>query len=300
MAPQKSLSTIAWGLLFTMGVIWGGSFLANRAALTTVPVFTVVAVRVGIAAMCMWGWVLYRRIPVGLSASDAGRFLLLGFLNNAIPFSLIVWGQQHITSGLASIINASTAIFTVLFAAIAFADERLTWNKALGVLLGFTGVSVAIGIHEITHFNPRSLGQLACVGAALSYAVAALFGRVAFAGYRPEVIAASMLTGSAVIMIPATLWFEAPDLSTISLTSGAALIYLAVVATALAYVLYYRTLALAGAGNLSLVTLLVVPVAITLGALVYDERLSTDAFVGFAILAVGMVLIDGRIVKRKI
>jgi drug/metabolite transporter (DMT)-like permease len=138
------------------------------------------------------------------------------------------------------------------------------------------------------------------VGAALSYAVAALFGRRVFSGFRAEVIAAAMLTGSAVIMIPAALWQDGFTLTAASPTSIAGLIYLSVVATALAYVLYYRTLALAGAGNLSLVTLLVVPVAIGLGAIVYDETLSTEAFIGFGVLAIGMVLIDGRVLRRKI
>ena len=300
MTQQKSLSALAWVLLLTMGVIWGGSFLANRMALETVPVFSVVAVRVGVAAVCMWAWVIWRKIPVSIGAFDAGKFLILGFLNNAIPFSLIVWGQQHISSGLASIINASTAIFTVFLASIFFSDERLSLNKALGVILGFLGVSIAIGLDAVTEFNLGSFGQLACVGAALSYAVAAMFGRGAFSGFRAEVIAAAMLTGSAVIMIPAALWKDGLALTQASPTSIAGLIYLSVIATALAYVLYYRTLALAGAGNLSLVTLLVVPVAIGLGAIVYDETLSTEAFIGFGVLAIGMVLIDGRALRRKI
>jgi len=299
MIVQKSISPGAWALLFTLAFIWGGSFLANRLALEEVGVFTTVAFRVTGAAIALWIYVIVRKLEVPLHPKALFAFLVLGFLNNAVPFSLIVWGQQYIPSGLAGILNASTAIFTVLLATFAFSDERLTKRKALGVALGFIGVATAIGLNNLQTLDLRSMGQLALIGSSIAYAVSALIGRVAFNAIRPEVSAAGMLTGASIFMIPLALWSEgAPSFDYAAVTWGA-LIYLAVISSAIAYMLYYIVMKLAGAGNLSLVTLLVAPVAIVLGAVVYQESLAPNAFAGFALLAMGLIIIDGRLWKGK-
>lgn len=293
--PQQRLDAKAWVLLVLLSAIWGASFLSNRAALAEVGVLTTVAFRVVGAAMALWLWIGLRRLPVPRDPAFLWRFALMGILNNVIPFTLIVWGQKHVDSGLASILNAATAIFTVLVVTLVFADERLTMRKAAGVMLGFAGVAVAMGLSALTAFNPASLGQLAILGASLSYALAATFARVAVRGLRPEVAAAGMLTAAAIVMVPAALILEgAPGLHYRPAT-WAALAYLAFVASALAYLLYYAVLSLAGAGNLSLVTLMIPPFAIALGALVYDEALAPLAWIGFALLAVGLLILDGRL-----
>lgn len=262
-------------------------------------VFTTVAFRVTGAAIALWIYVIIRGLEVPLHPKALLAFLVLGFLNNAVPFSLIVWGQQYIPSGLAGILNASTAIFTVLLATFAFSDERLTKRKALGVALGFIGVATAIGLNNLQTLDLRSMGQLALIGSSIAYAVSALIGRVAFNAIRPEVSAAGMLTGASIFMIPLALWSEgAPSFDYATVTWGA-LIYLAVISSAIAYMLYYIVMKLAGAGNLSLVTLLVAPVAIVLGAVVYQESLAPNAFAGFALLAMGLIIIDGRLWKGK-
>ncbi|MCB2116800.1 MAG: DMT family transporter [Rhodobacteraceae bacterium] len=293
--PQQRLTPRAWGLLLLLSAIWGASFLSNRAALEEVGVATTVAFRVAGAAVALWLWIAARRLPVPRDPAYLWRFPVMGLLNNVIPFSLIVWGQQHVPSGLASILNATTAVFTVLVVTFVFPDERLTARKMLGVLLGFLGVAVAMGASALAAFDLASLGQIAILGASLSYAFAATFARHATRGLRPEVAAAGMLTAGALVMVPAALLIDGLPTLAYHPATWAALIYLALCASALAYLLYYAVLTLAGAGNLSLVTLLIPPFAITLGALVYDEALAPRAYAGFALLALGLLILDGRL-----
>ncbi len=296
--PQHTVSLTAWGLLALLAVIWGGSYLSNRVALEQVPVFTTVAFRVGGAALALWAYVWVRGLAVPVTPRLAVSFLGMGVLNNVIPFSLIVWGQQHIASGLAGILNASTAILSVLLAGLVFADERLTVAKGLGVAFGFAGVVVVIGPDAMGDLNIASLGQLAMIGAAVSYALSSTFARLTLQGLRPEVSAAGMVTGASVVMIPLALTVDGwPGLDYSGATWGA-LAYLALMSSAFAYVIFYRILTLAGAGNLQLVTLLVGPVAVVLGALVYAEALQPTDYAGFAVIAVGLIIIDGRAVQR--
>ena len=292
---QQHLTPRAWGLLLLLALIWGGSFLSNRAALAEVGVLTTVAFRVGGAALALWLYVLWRGLPVPRGGRAAATFLVIGLLNNALPFTLIVWGQTRVDSGLAAIINAATAIFAVLISAMLFPDERLSPRKALGVTLGFLGVALAMGLSHLLAFDPRSVGQLAILGASLAYACAAAYGRGATRGLRPEVSAAGMLTGASVVMVPLALWQEGMPALGYAPATWAALGYLAFAASALAYLLYYAVLQSAGAGNLSLVTLMIPPVAIVLGAAVYGESLHLSAHLGFGLLALGLLILDGRI-----
>ena len=293
-----TLSPKAWALLLLLASIWGASFLSNRIALEEVGVMTTVAVRVLGASVALWLWIWARGIPTAIRPRHLVVFLVMGCLNNAIPFSLIVWGQQHIESGLAAILNASTAIFTVLLAAIVFADEKLTLRKAAGVALGFAGTVTAIGYGHLSALSATSLGQLAILGSSTSYAVAAIFARRAFQGLRAEVSAAGMLTGASLVMVPAAIWSEGLPQTLPAPITLAALAYLALMASAAAYILYYRVLALAGAGNLSLVTLMVAVIAIVLGALWYGEALPLRAYAGFLLLSLGLAVIDGRLPRH--
>jgi drug/metabolite transporter (DMT)-like permease len=290
---QQTLSPRAWGLLTFLALVWGGSYLSNRIALEEVPVFTTVAFRVTGASVALWLWVIARRLPLP-APRLALRFLGMGILNNVIPFTLIVWGQQHIASGLAAILNASTAVFAVLLAALVFPDERLTLRKGAGVLIGFAGVTVVVGPSALSTFDIASVGQLAMIAAAVSYALSSAYARIMLKGLRPEVQAAGMLTAASFIMVPLALWSDGPPALDYSPASWAALAYLALASSALAYIIFYRVLALAGAGNLQLVTLLVGPVAVVLGAVFYREALHINEYAGFAVIAVGLMVIDGR------
>lgn len=294
MTPQTHIPARAWAALLLLALVWGGSFLAIRTALDEIAPLASVLYRVVPAAAALWLYVLLRRLPVPRAPGAWAAFLLMGLLNNAIPFSLMAWGQLHITTGLTSILNAGTAVWGVLLASIVFAYERLTARKAVGVGLGFAGVATAIGWGALVSLDIRSLAQLAVLGGTLSYAVAGTFGRARLRGFAPEVAAAGMLTGAALVMIPLTLAVEGPPPLQLAPRTLLAIAYYALVATACAYLLYYRILALAGSGNLMLVTLMIPPVAITLGALVRGEALPPAALAGFALLALGLAVIDGR------
>lgn len=277
-----------------LALIWGGSFAANRLALGEVGVLTTVAFRVTGGAAVLWVWILWRRIPLP-PWGRAPALILMGLLNNVIPFTLIVWGQGHIPSGLASILNGATAIFTVLLAGLFFADERLSREKAVGVALGFLGVVLVIGTRAVSALDLTSLGQIAILGATLSYALAGLFARRWLHGIRPEVSAAGMLTGAALLIMPAALLHDGLPTLAYSAAAWAGLAYLAFVASALAYFLYYAVLRLAGVGNLSLVTLMIPPVSVVLGYFLFGERLQGNVYAGFAALALGLLIIDGRL-----
>jgi len=292
---QKSLSGRAWSELILLAFIWGGSFLSIRIALDEVGPLTSVAHRTGWAMIALWLVVFAMRLPIPRSPRIWLGFLGMGMLNNVIPFALMAWGQLHIETGLTSILNASTAIFGVLAAALFFADERMTLRKGVGVSIGFLGVATAIGLENFRNFDINSLAQLAIIAGTVSYACAAVWGRKFLGGLPPQVAAAGMLTGATLITIPLAWSVEGPLTLALQTDTILAIAYYALIATGGAYLLYYRVLAMAGSGNLMLVTLLIAPVAITLGALVRDEALSTNAFVGFGILALGLIILDGRI-----
>lgn len=295
---QQSVSPTAWGLMALLALLWGGSFAANRVVLGEVGVLTTVAFRVTGGAVALWVWIFWRRLPLP-SLNRVPALIIMGLLNNAIPFTLIVWGQGHIPSGLASILNATTAIFTVLMASLLFADERLSRDKAIGVALGFAGVVLVIGTNAISALDLTALGQIAILAATFSYALAGLFARRYLRGTRPEVSAVGMLTGAAFLIAPAALWQEGVPSLCYSAAAWGGLAYLALMASALAYVLFYAVLRLAGAGNLSLVTLMIPPVSVALGALMFGERLQGNAYAGFAALALGLLFIDGRLSRKS-
>ncbi|MGH1577170.1 DMT family transporter [Planktotalea sp.] len=296
MKTNKDISPLAWGLLALLALAWGGSFLSIRIALDEVGFLTSVAHRVGWAMCLLWGYVWLKGLPFPKESRIWIGFLGMGLLNNVIPFSLMAWGQLTIESGLTSILNAATAIFGVLLAAVFFVDERLTLRKAIGVGLGFLGVATAIGIQHLLAFNLQSLAQIAVIGGTISYALASIWARKRLAGLAPEVAAAGMLTGSTIIMLPAAWIIEGPMTLALKPITWAAIGYYVIIATALAYLLYYKILDLAGSGNLMLVTLLVPPVAIVLGAIFLGEALHPRAYVGFGLLALGLIILDGRAV----
>ncbi len=249
--------------------------------------------------LVLWGMVFALRLPIPRDPRIWFSFLVMGLLNNVIPFGLMTWGQLHVESGLTSILNAATAVFGVIVAAMVFADERLTVRKIIGVGLGFLGVATAIGLEQFLTFDLRSTAQLAILGGTISYAFASAWARKRLGNLPPQIAAAGMLTGSTLVLIPAALIIDGPVGFDLQPVTWAAIAYYALIATAGAYLLYYRVLAMAGAGNLMLVTLLIPPVAIVLGAWVLDEELPPRAFVGFALLGLGLLILNGKFGRRR-
>jgi len=226
-----------------------------------------------------------------------GAFFIMGALNNVIPFCLIVWGQTHIASGLASILNATTPIFSVILAHLLTKEERLTANRITGVLTGWVGVAVLIGIESLRGFGIEAIGQIAVLGAALSYACAAIYGR-RFKGIHPIILATGMLCGSTITMTPLALFIEQPWNLSPSAATLMALFGLSAISTSLAYIIYFRVLATSGPTNILLVTFLIPASAILLGTTVLGERLAWNVFVGMGMIFIGLIAIDGRLLSR--
>lgn len=297
---RASMTAAQWGLLGILAWLWGGSFFFNAVAVAEMPPFTLVAVRLGLACLTLWGVLLCSGTAVPRGRGLWGAFAAMGLINNAVPFSLIVWGQSHIASGTAAILNASTPLFGVVFAHWMTADERLTGGRLVGVLLGLAGVGVMMGGAGFAGGGIALLAELACLGAAVSYALAGLYGRRFHRmGVAPLATATGQLTASSLMLMPLALLVDRPwTLPVPSPAAIGALVAVAIASTALAYILFFRLLAGAGATNLMLVTLLVPVTAILLGVTVLGEPLLGRQIAGMALIALGLVAIDGRFAAR--
>jgi len=301
MTLQKSMGLTEWLMLILLSVLWGGSFFFMKVSLAELPTLTIVFSRVALAA-CTLGLLLKiigQPLPGGLKLWRA--FFLMGFINNLVPFSLLVWGMTQISSGLASILNATTPVFTILVAHFLTSDERISFNKIIGVLLGLAGVAVLIGIDAMSGFDQAILAMLACLGASLSYGLAATFGRQFKAmKVKPASVAFGQVTASSLMLFPIVLVVDNPwTLALPSLHTGLSLLALGVLSTALAYVLYFQILSRAGATNIALVTLLVPVSAIFLGWLILNETLQINHAVGMLLITFGLLAIDGRLLPRR-
>ncbi len=295
----RPMSAGVWGLIVLLSVVWGGSFFLTEIILTGMGPLTLVTGRVGIAAIGLW-------VVIAVRGEALPRFgwiwlalLVMGALNNVIPFSLISWGQTRIDSGVASILNATTPLFAVLVAHIFTQDEKLTARRLAGVCCGVAGVAVLIGPNAIMGLgNWREgalLGQCAGLAGALSYAFAGVFGR-RLRGLSPLVAAAGMLTGSTILMVPISMIVEQPQAGPFpGLVPLAAVAAIALVCTAFAYLLYFRILALAGATNLLLVTLLIPVSALFLGSVFLGEAITPSALAGIGMIGLGLLAVDGRV-----
>ncbi|MBB3966962.1 DMT family transporter [Rhizobium metallidurans] len=298
--PHKQMGLAEWGLLLVLSLLWGGSFLFNGILVKTLPPLTIVTGRVLIAAVALNLIVRATGHAMPRDGKSWAAFFVMGLINNMIPFCLIVWGQTHIASGLASILNATTPLFGVVVAHLLTADEKMTGNRLLGVLVGFAGVAYMIGFDALRDLGTNVLAQLAVLGAALSYSFAGIYGRrFRQMGMAPLLPAAGQVTASSVLMLPIALVADQPwTFAAPSAEAWMALLGLALLSTAVAYVLFFRILATAGATNLMLVTFLIPVSAILLGAAILGEQLQAKHLIGMAMIAIGLAAIDGRVFSR--
>jgi drug/metabolite transporter (DMT)-like permease len=293
-----TMSAREWALLLLLSGLWGGSFFFSKVALAELPPLTVVLGRVGLAAAALNLAVLAAGERMPASPRLWGLFAAMGLLNNLVPFSLIFYGQTQISSSLASILNATTPLWTVLLAHLFAADERITAGRLAAVLAGLCGVAVMIGPDALGGLGRDALAQLAVLGAAISYACAGIFGR-RFRGVPPLVTASGQVTATTLMMLPIALLADRPwALPPPSAVTWGALAGLALLSTALAYLIYFRLLASAGATNLLLVTFLIPVSALLLGTLVLGEQLDPRHFLGMALIGAGLAAIDGRLLGR--
>jgi drug/metabolite transporter (DMT)-like permease len=286
-----------WSALLTLSLLWGGSFFFVEVALAGLPALTIVWLRVALAAV-----ILAVVLRLGGVAFPSRRvwpaLMVMGLLNNAVPFTLFVLAQGAISGALASVLNATTPLFTVLVAHLATQDERITPAKAMGLGFGFLGVVVMLAGAEL---SGAGAAKLFCLAAALSYACAGVWGRrFRGLGVAPLATAFGQVTAAAVLILPVWLWQDAPwTLGWPGARVAGAVIGIAALSTALAYLIYFRLLASAGATNLLLVTFLIPVSATALGAIFLGERLLPQHLAGFALIVLGLAAIDGRIVRKR-
>lgn len=285
------MSGRVWIWLLSLSVLWGGSFFFAKVALGGLGPFAVVFGRVALAALA-----LNLLNPLGRRAPWRA-FFIMGALNNALPFTLIFWGQTHIASGLASILNATTPLFTVAVAHFLTDDEKMTGAKIGALATGAAGVTVLIGPSALLQPGDSFWGEAACLAAALSYAFAGIYGRRFKAmGIAPLDAAAGQVTASSLLILPIMLALEPPwAVSLPAAPVWAALAALALLSTALAYILYFRILAVAGATNLLLVTFLIPVTSVLLGTVFLQERLEARHLAGMALVGFALALIDSRL-----
>ena len=265
----RAMGPLTWALLIALSILWGGSFFFVGVALDALPPFTIVTLRVGLAALALNLVVVAVGLRMPTDLRTWAAFFAMGLVNNAVPFSLIVWGQTHIASGLASILNATTPLFTVVVAHVLTSDEKMSRGGVAGVLVGVAGVVVMIGPEMLGGLGTNVVAQIAVLGASLAYALAGVFGRrFGRMGVAPLLTATGQVTASTLLLIPVALVVDRPwTLAAPGAEIWAAVVALALLSTALAYVLYFRILASAGATNLILVTFLIPVSAIGLAAI---------------------------------
>jgi drug/metabolite transporter (DMT)-like permease len=285
-----------WLLLVVLSVLWGGAFFFVGVIGTTLPPFTVVLGRNGLAALVLLAYMRLRGGHIPTSLRLWGAFLVMGALTSLIPHSLIVWGQRHIASGLAAILVSTTPLFSVILTHFLTDEERMTSSRVAGVLLGLVGVIVLIGPEALWGVGHHGLAQLAVLGAALAYACSGVYGR-RFAALSPVVAAAGQITGTTALVLPLALAVEQPWTFHPTLVTWGAMLGLALVSTAAAGLLFFHILAVSGTTNVMLVNFLVPISAVLLGSLVLGEQLNWTIFAGMALVFMGLATIDGRLLS---
>ena len=293
------MSPRTWLLMMLLGLIWGGTFFLSEILLLEMTPFQIVFHRVSIAAIIMVIYITWRGKRLPRDKRSWFALAIMGLLNNAIPFSAIVFGQQYITGGLAAILNSTTAFFGVMLAGLFFKDERLTLRRLIGVIMGIIGVAIIIGMDVLSHLSLTSIGQLLIIVSSISYAFAGIWGRLQVKNLGVEVTATGMLISSSVWMLILATMVEGFPLEALSLRSTAAILTFSVVCTAIAYLLYFAILSAAGAANLTLVTIIIPPFALMLDAFALGEWVTGQQLLGFAIIASGLLVISGKLKFRR-
>jgi drug/metabolite transporter (DMT)-like permease len=295
-APK--LDGTGWALLLALAILWSLSFIFIKVAGEEIPVFTLVLVRVGLAALVLHAFVLASGRLYPTRRSVLLRYVAMGTLNNVIPFALIFYATASIGAGAASILNATSPIFALLVAHVATADEKVTPSKLVGILLGIAGVAAMVGPEALSGLTENLLPAGAMLVASFFYGVSAIFGR-GFRGIDATVSATCQLSASTLILLPIALVVDQPWSIAMpsAITIGSA-IALAIVSTSLAYVFYYQLIQRAGGTNTILVTLLIPVGGVFFGWILLGEAFTPAEAAGLILIGSGLLVIDGRVLAR--
>ena len=295
MPPSASPRDLA--LLVLLSSIWGGSYMLIKVAVVTVPPVTIAAGRILLAAVVLVAVVHARgeRLPSGARAWRP--FVVLAVFGNALPFTLIGWGELRVDSGLAAILTGAMPLGTVLLAHAFTSDERFTVNKLAGLALGFAGIGALVGPDALAGLGGDVLAQLAIVGAAMCYAMSTVYAR-RLRLLTPTVTAAAAMATAAALIVPFSLVLDAPWRLAPTATAIAAVVALGLVSTAAASLIFFRLVRTAGATFTSLVNYLIPPIGVIWGTLILDERLSAEAVAALALILAGIAVINRRAPRR--
>ena len=288
-----------WFLVILLGVFWGASFLFVEILLEYVTPFVVVYLRVAIASALLLIYILIRNIKFQFSRGDLFNLFVMGLLNNILPFLLIAYGQQSITGGLASILNANTSFMTILLVALFIPNEKLNFHRTIGVLIGILGVILAVDYQNIFQLNNDSVGQYLILLATISYSFAGIWAKLKLQNLPPVVSAAGMLTMSTIFLSPYILSTHFEELSSLNLDTLKYALGFALICTVFAYFIYFKILQNTGAGNLLICTIIIPPSSIILNSIFIGEVINTNEILGLLVIIVGLLVIDGRILGKK-
>jgi drug/metabolite transporter (DMT)-like permease len=292
--PDHRIDGRDWALLGVLSVLWGGSFFFNGVALRELPPLTLVLLRVALAALILLPVAWSYRIALPRTSAAWRPYFVIALLNNVLPFSLIVTGQTYIPSGLASILNATTPLFTVVVMAAA-GDEKLQMRRVVGVLAGLIGVVILRG-QDLGFNTSAGIGILLCLAGAFSYGLAALYARRKLSNSPPLATATFQLLASSLMMAVVAAWVERPwRIAMPGPTTWLAITGLAALSTALAYIVFFQILRRSGSTTVMLVTLLIPVTAILLGSLVLGESVSAREIIGALVIGSALLVIDGRV-----
>ena len=286
-----------WTLVFLLGFLWGASFLFVEILLNYISPFMIVYLRVSLASLILILYLILSKIKFQFSFLLVFNFFIMGMLNNVFPFLLITYGQQTVSGGLASILNANTSFLTILLASLILKNEPLTKSRIIGVLIGVIGVIIVVGYGNIYDLFDKGSGKFLILLSGLSYAFAAIFAKVRLQNIQPEVAATGMLTMSTLILSPFIFLFYGNEVLSLNIISMSYSLMFAVICSVLAYFIYFKILLSTGAGNLLICTIIIPPSAILLNAILIGESITFNELIGLVIITFGLLILDGRLKK---
>ena len=288
-----------WFFIILLGTLWGSSFFFIEFLLEMLSPFLIVYLRVALAAILLLFILFIKQVKVSLNVSLIFNLFIMAMLNNVLPFLLIAYGQQSVTGGLASILNANTSLLTILIAPFLIPSEKLSFNRVSGAIIGIFGVIIAVGYENIFQIYENNLGKYLILLATLSYALASVWAKLRLDGVPALISATGMLTGSAIILTPFAFFYNFDELANLSLSAFSMSALFAILCSVLAYIIYFKILESAGAGNLLICTVIIPPSAILLNSLFLNQAVSQSELIGLLIILVGLIVLDGRYIKSS-
>jgi len=286
-AEKPSPKPVEYLLLLCLASLWGASYSLIKVGVETIPPLTFIAARTVIAGALLLAIMRLRGIAMPRDLLTWRRFLFQALMNSVLPFTLIAWAERTIDAGLAAILNSMTPIFTFLLTWLLMRQEMARLRKLVGVLTGFAGVTLIVGVGALRGIGRDVVAELAVIAATLCYSGAAIFGRK-FASLSPLAPAAGSLLCGAVLLVPASLIVDRPWTLTPSAASLGALVGLAVCSTALAFVIFFRLVRTLGSVGTTAQAYLRAPIGVAIGVVTLGERLAWSSGLGLLLVLVGV------------